>query len=101
MRADSVRSGSEVIRNVDAGSCFETFLVSAVTAILAIRVYLELAGFPQVGGRGLHVAHMLWGGLLMLVAVVLLLAFLGKRTKRLAALIGGGGGGGLVLGLGE
>jgi hypothetical protein len=101
MRADSVRSGSEVIRNVDAGSCFETFLVSAVTAILAIRVYLELAGFPQVGGRGLHVAHMLWGGLLMLVAVVLLLAFLGKRIKRLAAAVGGVGFGAFIDELGK
>jgi hypothetical protein len=50
-----------------------------------------MTGFPRVGGGGLHVAHMLWGGLLMLVALVLLLAVIGKRTKRVAALIGGAG----------
>jgi hypothetical protein len=39
----------------------------------------------------MHVAHVLWGGLLMLVALVLLLAVLGRQIKRLAAVIGGVG----------
>jgi hypothetical protein len=58
---------------------------------LLTRLFLSLTGFPRVGGGGLHVAHMLWGGLLMLVALVLLLAVIGKRTKRLAAVLGGAG----------
>jgi hypothetical protein len=56
---------------------------------LLTRFYLRLTGFPQVGGGQLHIAHLLWGGLLMLVAMVLLLAVLGKRAKRLGAVIGG------------
>src|SRR5438105_3470241 len=28
-----------------------------------------LSGYPQVGGHGLHIAHMLWGGLLMVLAI--------------------------------
>jgi hypothetical protein len=67
------------------------FLVAAVAAILLTRVFLELTGFPRIGEGGVHVAHMLWGGLLMLVALVLLLAVIGKRTKRVAALVGGAG----------
>ena len=55
------------------------FLVAGVASILAIRVYLILTGYPQLGGGGLHIAHMLWGGLLMLVALILMLAFLGRR----------------------
>ena len=77
------------VRNVDAGDLLESFLVYGVASIIGIRVYLELTGYPQVGGGGLHIAHMLWGGLLMLIALVLLLAFLGKGVVGLAAVLGG------------
>jgi hypothetical protein len=88
-------------RNVDAGSHFELFLVSAVAAILVIRLYLELTGYPRIGGQGLHIAHMLWGGLLMLVANLLLLTFLGKHVKRTAAIVGGIGFGTFIDELGK
>ena len=81
--------GIRPIRNVDAGDLLETFLVCGVASILGIRVYLELTGYPQVGGGGLHIAHMLWGGLSMLIAIVLLIAFLGKGVVRFAAVLGG------------
>ncbi|MBV9580550.1 MAG: hypothetical protein JO057_18360 [Chloroflexi bacterium] len=63
--------------------------MSAVTAVLLTRLYLSLTGYPRVGGGGLHIAHLLWGGLLMLAAQVLILSALGKRTRRFAAIIGG------------
>jgi hypothetical protein len=44
-----------------------------------------------VGGETLHIAHVLWGGLLMLVAMIVLLAFLGRASRRWAALLGGVG----------
>jgi len=79
------------IRSLDAWVYLETFFVAAVAAVLMIRLFLELTGYPQLGGRGLHIAHMLWGGLLMLAAIIILLSFLSKASKRLAALIGGVG----------
>lgn len=79
------------IRNVQARDQLELFIVSAVSSLLLLRYYLYLTGYPQVGGGSLHIAHMLWGGLLMLIALVLLLAFLGRRLQRLAALLGGVG----------
>ena len=78
-------------RDFEAGAYLQGFLIAAVAAVLLTRLLLEMTGFPRVGGGGLHVAHMLWGGLLMLVALILLLAVIGKRTKRLAALLGGAG----------
>ena len=78
-------------RDVDAGAFLQTFLVTAVAAMLLTRLYLELTGFPRVGGGGLHIAHLLWGGLLMLLALALLLAGLGKRNKRIASMVGGAG----------
>ena len=58
------------------------FLVSAVTAMLAIRLFLRLTGYPQLGGGPLHIAHMLWGGLLMLTAIVIMLSYLGEAAGR-------------------
>ncbi|MCS6953457.1 MAG: hypothetical protein RMK57_08240 [Bryobacterales bacterium] len=52
---------------------------------------MDLTGYPQLGGRSLHIAHMLWGGLLMLAALIILLAFLTKAAQRTAALVGGAG----------
>jgi hypothetical protein len=76
-------------RNLAAMDHLEALLVAAVTAVLSIRLYLSLSGYPQVGGARFHVAHMLWGGLLLLVALVVLISFLGKSSDRLAAVLGG------------
>ncbi|HSX46031.1 MAG TPA: hypothetical protein VLG27_03455 [Candidatus Saccharimonadia bacterium] len=76
-------------RNVNARDHLELFLVSAVSSLLLLRFYLHAAGYPQVGGGSLHIAHMLWGGLLMLAAIVINLSFLGMRVQRFCAFIGG------------
>ncbi|MEE2031651.1 hypothetical protein [Rhodococcus chondri] len=36
-----------------------------------------------------HIAHVLWGGLLMVAALVVLLSFLGRAPHRIAVLVGG------------
>lgn len=69
----------------------ETLLITAVATILIIRTQLWLTNYPQLGGSGLHIAHLLWGGLFMLVAIGLLLTFLGAPVRHRAALIGGVG----------
>jgi hypothetical protein len=89
------------MRNLDADEFFESFLISAVAAILGIRVFLHVSGYPTVGGESLHIAHMLWGGVLMLVALLLLLGFLGKPVKSAAAVIGGAGWGTFIDELGK
>lgn len=79
------------IRDFQAGGHLDLFIVTAVAAVLLIRLFLELTGFPQIGGDTLHVAHMLWGGLLMLVALIVLLSFVGRSGHKLAAVLGGAG----------
>jgi len=76
-------------RNADFGELQETFLISAVTTILVIRTQLWLTNYPQLGGHGLHIAHLLWGGLFMVVAIGILLTFLGRVARRTAAVVGG------------
>jgi hypothetical protein len=90
-----------LVRDLHAGPHLDLFFVSAVGSVLLIRFYLRLTGYPQVGGKTLHIAHMLWGGLLMLVALILLLAFLGRASRRWAALLGGIGFGTFIDELGK
>jgi hypothetical protein len=78
-----------LIRAASGGQRLELFLVSAVLGVAATRAVLTVTGFPQIGPGGLHLAHVLWGGLGMLVGQLLSLLFLGPRTIRLAAVIGG------------
>jgi len=76
-------------RNIHARDHLEIFLVSAISSLLLLRFFLYLSGYPQVGGGSLHIAHMLYGGLLMMAAIALALTFLGARIQRLSACIGG------------
>jgi hypothetical protein len=65
------------------------FVVSAVLTILILRLALALAGYPQVGGGGLHIAHELWGGLLMGLAIVLAMSFIGQVVRPYVAIVTG------------
>jgi hypothetical protein len=76
-------------RNAEARLLLESFLVAAVASFLGIRGFLALTGYPQIGSNGIHIAHMLWGGLLMLLALMLLLAFIDRSVEHLAAVIAG------------
>ena len=88
------------IRSADR-ELVDSFLVSAVATLLVIRIYLEASGYPQLGGEGLHIAHVLWGGLGMLIAIVLLLVFLASTTRHVAAVVGGFGFGAFIDELGK
>lgn len=89
------------VRSISGWYDLEGFLASAVAAVLVIRAVLSLTGFPRIGGHGLHIAHMLWGGAFMLAALVLLLTLLGPRVKHAAAILGGVGFGTFIDELGK
>lgn len=76
-------------RTVKIGDLLDTFLVCAVTMILVIRLQLWVTNYPQLGGGKLHIAHLLWGGMLMLIALVLLLSFVLSSLRITGAVIGG------------
>jgi hypothetical protein len=80
-----------LVRNVRTGEHLTTFVVSGVSTVLITRLILGLSGYPQIGGKGLHIAHVLPGGLLMLLAIYLLLAYVGPVVRPAAALVGGVG----------
>ncbi len=89
------------VRDEQIGHLLETFLLSAVSSILIIRFFLSLTGYPQLGGNGLHIAHVLWGGFFMAVGLLIALSFLNKEAKQVAAVVGGIGFGTFIDELGK
>ncbi|MGE2713621.1 hypothetical protein ACQI4L_06170 [Mycolicibacterium litorale] len=83
-------------RDATGSSSAEAFVLIAIATILITRLYLELTGYPQVGGGNLHIAHALWGGALMMLALLAGWLLLGAGA-RVAAVIMGGIGFGLFL----
>lgn len=68
----------------------DTFVLAGVVTIFGIRGFLMLTGYPQIGNSSLHIAHVLFGGILLTVAF--LLVSLSERPNKLfAALVGGVG----------
>lgn len=64
-------------------------LVSFACSVVGTRVFLQLTGYPQVGNGVLHVAHVLWGGLLLFAATLLTIVFANRWVYTLVALSGG------------
>ncbi|WP_431232532.1 hypothetical protein ACQ856_24295 [Mycolicibacterium psychrotolerans] len=83
-----VRRGP-ITRNATGLTSAEAFVIIAITTILLTRLYLQLTGYPQVGGGDLHIAHALWGGALMMLALLIGWMVLGSGPRSLAVLLGG------------
>jgi len=79
------------VRGVAVRPVLETFLVCAVASLLTLRGILKLTGYPQLGGEGLHIAHIFWGGMFMLAALILLFVYITPNSRHLAAIVGGVG----------
>lgn len=76
-------------RSIDAQILLERFFVAGAATFVGTRAYLALTGYPQIGGHGLHIAHLLWGGLLMAVSLVMGFAFLGRGLRHWLAIAAG------------
>jgi hypothetical protein len=77
------------IRDAEGADRFELFLVASILSIALTRVFLVATGFPRLGGAGLHLAHLLWGGLLMLVAQLMFMLFLSRAVRNAATVLAG------------
>jgi hypothetical protein len=78
-----------ITRNAAGPGITEIFVIIAITTILVTRLYLELTGYPQIGGGDLHIAHALYGGALMMLALVTGWMMLGLGARIAAITIGG------------
>jgi hypothetical protein len=83
-----IRHGA-VTRNATGVGAAESFIVIAIATILITRLFLQLTGYPQVGGGDLHIAHALYGGALMMLALIIGWMMLGLGARILCVVLGG------------
>jgi len=58
-------------------------------SVILTRLFLELTNYPQVGNSVLHIAHAIWGGLLLLLAALLPLILANQWVLTVSAILSG------------
>jgi hypothetical protein len=66
-------------------------LLSFASSVTLTRLFLYLTGYPQLGGNGFHIAHVLWGGLLLFIASLGPLIVANRWVYTASALVSGAG----------
>ncbi len=79
------------VRRENAEAYLFLVLVSFALTVIVTRWFLELTGFPRIGGGDLHIAHALWGGAAMFVAALLPIGLAGRTVYRTASVLAGVG----------
>ena len=64
-------------------------LLSFAASVGGTRLFLEITGYPQIGGGGLHIAHVLWGGLILFVASLIPLILANRWVYPLVSVLAG------------
>jgi len=64
-------------------------LLSFAASVALTRLFLKLTGYPQLGGGTIHIAHVLWGGMLLFVAALLPLVFANRWVYTTGAVVAG------------
>lgn len=64
-------------------------LISFALAVSLTRLFLEISGYPSLSTGDLHIAHVLFGGIVLFAAVLLPLLLANQWVFRLSAFLGG------------
>ena len=72
-----------------AGQNILITLLSFAFSVSGTRLFLEITGYPQLGGGELHIAHVLWGGLLLFAAALIPIILVNEWAITLSALVSG------------
>lgn len=86
-----VRAIRKPVKRADAEHYLLIMLLSFAASVILTRIYLQLTGFPQVGRGELHIAHLLWGGLLLFLSSVMVLTWANRWALTLSAVLTGVG----------
>jgi hypothetical protein len=81
------------VQRADGARSLRLVAVSFGVTVVLTRLYLALTGYPQVGGAVYHLAHALWGGLLLLIGGLLALLWANHWVQHVTAVCVGVGSG--------
>jgi hypothetical protein len=77
------------IRRQHAEQYMLIMLISFAASVALTRLFLEVTGYPQIATSTLHIAHVLWGGLLLFAGALMPLILANRWALRLSALLTG------------
>ncbi len=80
-----------LIRREDAEQYLLILMLSFAFSVSATRFFLHLTNYPKIGGGELHIAHVLWGGLILFASSLLPLIFTNRWVYNLSAALSGMG----------
>lgn len=78
-----------VVKRAQAERYLLLTVIFLAGSVIVTRIYLELTGYPQIGNGELHIAHLLWGGLLLYIAALLPLILLNESALTWSAILNG------------
>jgi len=81
----------KLVRRLHSDRYMLIMLVSFAVSVSAVRFFLEISGYPQIGYAELHIGHVLWGGLFLFVGGLLPLVYANKRILDISGLLSGVG----------
>jgi len=81
----------EPVQRARAETYLQITLLSFAASVSLTRLLLEIAGYPQLGNQTLHIAHVLYGGVLLFAASLLPLIYANKWALTWSALLSGVG----------
>jgi len=88
-----VRRIRRPVRREHAATSVQLMLLSFAASVGATRLILELTGYPRLASGELHIAHVLWGGLLLFGAALLPILFANRWVYTAGSLMAGVGAG--------
>ena len=77
------------VRREGAEHYLQITLLSFAASVTLTRLFLEITGYPQLGDETYHIAHVLWGGLVLFAASLLPLIYANRWVYSLIALLSG------------
>jgi hypothetical protein len=81
------------VKRAGAARYLRFSLLSFATTVILVRLFLAMTGYPQIGTGTLHIAHVLWGGLLLFIAALLPLILANRWVYALSGVLSGMGAG--------
>ena len=93
MAGKNKRNVRQLVLRYYADRYIVLLLVSFALTVALTRLFLTITGYPQIGNSELHLAHVLWGGLIWFAGSLLPLLFANRRALDLSAVLTGIGSG--------
>ncbi len=91
-RAGSARSARRAPRRAaQRGTYLKVMAASFGVTVVLTRLYLAVTDYPQIGGGTYHIAHALWGGLLLTIGSILPLTWANRWALMWSAVLAGAG----------